>query len=389
MAGCALASFLRVALVLERFDPTLGGLEGWTADYARWLAGRGHAVTIVCTAGVTPSPGVELALAAPAASPLALAESLAARLAGLAVDLVHDTGCGHSADIFQPQTGSRLVNSDRDLAARPWRPWLRAWASAGFRRWRREMAVLERRQFQDPSRIIAVSALVRDSIARRYRLLPERMRVIHNGVDTAAFTPANIAGRRAGARAQWGLEGATVFLLVANNFGLKGLGTALHALALLQARLPGAVLAVAGAGDPARYQALAARLGVADRLRLLGRVPDILDAYAAADVALQPTHYDACSLATLEGLACGLPTITTASNGAGELITDGKEGLVLPDSHDPRALATAMLRLAAPACRAMMAAAARKLAEAHDLAANHAQVEAFAMERLAVKRRAA
>ena len=44
---------------------------------------------------------------------------------------------------------------------------------------------------------------------------------------------------------------------------------------------------------------------------------------------MQPTYYDPCSLVVLEALACGLPVITTAQNGASELLTDGVDGYVL------------------------------------------------------------
>ncbi len=51
---------------------------------------------------------------------------------------------------------------------------------------------------------------------------------------------------------------------------------------------------------------------------------------------MQPTYYDPCSLVVLEALACGLPVITTAQNGASELMTDGREGYILtaPDAQD-------------------------------------------------------
>ncbi len=50
---------------------------------------------------------------------------------------------------------------------------------------------------------------------------------------------------------------------------------------------------------------------------------------------MQPTYYDPCSLVVLEALACGLPVITTAQNGASELMTDGREGYILttPDAQ--------------------------------------------------------
>jgi UDP-glucose:(heptosyl)LPS alpha-1,3-glucosyltransferase len=378
-------SRLKIALVLERFDPAIGGLESWTDGLARWLGGRGHSVTIVATGGAASGPALRVELVEPSASPLARAASIARRLARLDVDIVHDTGTGAVADVFQPQTGSRLVNSNLDLAALPWRPWLRAWLSADLRAWRREVAALERRQFADPARVIAVSGMVRDQIAARYRIDAVRMTVIHNGVDTAHFDPALIGERRAAARARRSLRGSPVFLLVANNFKLKGVAVAIRAMALLGATLPQAQLVVAGSGDARRHLDLAARLGVAAHVEFLGRVDDMRDAYAAADVAIQPTHYDACSLATLEGLACGLPTITTRTNGAGELIGEGVEGFVLPRSTDAAALANAMARLGDAGLRARMRPAARRLALAHDLAENYARVEAFYARRLALR----
>jgi glycosyltransferase involved in cell wall biosynthesis len=153
-------------------------------------------------------------------------------------------------------------------------------------------------------------------------------------------------------------------------------------MARLRSILPDAQLAVAGSGDAAPYINLARSLGIAHQIAFLGRVATVEDAYAAADVAIQPTHYDACSLATLEGLACALPTLTTSTNGAGELITSGVEGFVLQHAGDDQSLAAAMAKLHDPALRDRMGVAARKLALAHDLNTNHCRVETFYRQRL-------
>jgi UDP-glucose:(heptosyl)LPS alpha-1,3-glucosyltransferase len=284
--------------------------------------------------------------------------------------------------VFQPQGGSRVVNWERDIAALPLRARLRARLSPRRRRVRQEFLELERRQFADPSRVIAVSRQVRDSIASLYGVDAEAITVIPNGVDTAKFDPTLLVPRRAAARAAWGLEGKLVYLLVAGNFHLKGVSTAIQALGRLRARMPNAHLLVAGRGDPAPYLALAAQLGVADRVTFAGRIAAIEDACAAADVALQPTHHDACSLATLEGMACGLPTITTAANGAGELITHGMEGLILPRAGDPAALAVAMAAMDSAGTRARLGAAGRRLAQAQDVVTRYAAIEAFYRQRL-------
>jgi UDP-glucose:(heptosyl)LPS alpha-1,3-glucosyltransferase len=182
---------------------------------------------------------------------------------------------------------------------------------------------------------------------------------------------------RTPARTKWSLGEATTFLLVANNFGLKGVGTALHALARLNVFAPGTRLAIAGGGDVARYSRIAHRLGIAGQVHFLGKLDQIEEAYAAADVALQPTRYDACSLATLEGLASGLPTITTRSNGAAELITSEKQGIVLDRSTDIEAMTRAMQRLLQSDPRRSMGLAARALGLQRDVVDNYRAVEAF------------
>ncbi|HEX8678982.1 MAG TPA: glycosyltransferase family 4 protein, partial [Chthoniobacterales bacterium] len=87
--------------------------------------------------------------------------------------------------------------------------------------------------------------------------------------------------------------------------------------------------------------------------------------YAAADVYVQPTWYDPCSLVTLEAAACGLPVITTRYNGASELMHDGLDGYVLEDPHDVATLAARMQALLDPALRNTMGAAGRAVALQH------------------------
>ena len=368
---------LKIALVLDRFEPGQGGLESWTDGLANWLVRRGHGVYVLCFGGATKNPAIGLRVLDGAGGPLARAATVARELSRLSVDIVHDTGTTDRADVFQPQTGSRLINAELDVAARS--AWLRLYSrlSPNFRRWRHEVEALERRQFADPSRLIAISCMVRDQIAARYRLDAARIAVVYNGVDADRFAAKRLATLRAPARSRWSLDGTTVFLVVGHNFHLKGVGTALRALGRLKAETPGIRLIVAGAGDIRGYGRLASRLGVASQVRFLGQLERIEEAYAAADVALHPTHYDACSLATLEGLASGLPTITTRANGAGELIVSGKQGILLDISSDVDALARAMKRMLDPDLRGPMGRAARTLGLAHGIADNYLAIETF------------
>jgi UDP-glucose:(heptosyl)LPS alpha-1,3-glucosyltransferase len=95
---------------------------------------------------------------------------------------------------------------------------------------------------------------------------------------------------------------------------------------------------------------------------------------------VHPTRWDACSLVTIEGLAAGLPVITTAMNGASELITDGRSGFVLPDPEDVPALAASMRQLLDPGRRRCIGAAARQMAVHHDSRDNFRAVEELLLE---------
>ncbi len=121
--------------------------------------------------------------------------------------------------------------------------------------------------------------------------------------------------------------GDLVGLFVGHNYWLKGLKPLLRALADRIRHDPRARpihLIVCGGGSvrPLPSHGCAARPG---RDRLPGRIhPDIRAAYWSSDFFVQPTYYDPCSLVVFEALACGLPVITTSSNGASELMTDGR-----------------------------------------------------------------
>lgn len=376
---------LRIGLVLERYDASIGGLEGWTDGLARWLVDRGHQVSIIASEGTCNVPAMSLHLVERSQSPASLAASIAACLSRLSLDIVHDMGFGYRADVIQPHSGPRSVGSEIDVAALPALRRLRARISPRLRAWRREIAALERRQFADPSRLIAISRMVREQIAARYNLDAREIAIIHNGVDAARFSPERLAPLRDGARARWSLQEMLVFLLVANNFHLKGVADAIRALARLRRVIPEARLVIAGSGDAAPYIRLARRLGVAEQLAFLGHVAKIEEAYSTADILLQPTHYDPCSLVTLEAMACALPVLTTSSNGSAELIADGNEGFILQRAGDDETLVAAMERLRDPVLRRRMGIAGRKAALAHGLENNHSRVEEFYRRRLAAK----
>ncbi|MDP2047049.1 MAG: glycosyltransferase family 4 protein, partial [Deltaproteobacteria bacterium] len=206
----------------------------------------------------------------------------------------------------------------------------------------RVMLLLERRLFTDPGlrRVIANSRQVRDEIIRLYGMAPARLRVIVNGLDRQRFHPLDFGAAAALRRRLGAPEDGAVVLFVGSGIERKGLTYHLQAFGSL--RDQGSYLWVVGKGHIAPYLRAAERLGVADRVKFWGPVTETAPFYQAATVLALPTLYDPCSNVVLEALGCGLPTVTTAANGAAEFITSGENGAVVPQPDDIAGLTEAL-----------------------------------------------
>ncbi len=111
------------------------------------------------------------------------------------------------------------------------------------------------------------------------------------------------------------------------------------------AEVPEAHLWIAGEGDlrPALEQQIA-RLGLGDRVRLLGWRNDRQDLLATCDICVFPSRYEPFGIVSIEAWAARVPLIATRSAGPGALIEDGADGFLVP-IDDKAALAAAMKRL--------------------------------------------
>jgi UDP-glucose:(heptosyl)LPS alpha-1,3-glucosyltransferase len=274
-------------------------------------------------------------------------------------------------DVLIPQGGVHRASLDYNARRFPpgWRRGLyRLSKQSNPKAW--SYRSIERRQY-DPARpatVIAVSRMVRRHLEHYNGVPRDRIRVIPNAIDAARLDVADPPATRRDFRTRHGLaDDDLVALFVGHNFWLKGLKPLLHALAHRERRAqsPRPIhLLVCGGGKLAPFRTMVRRLGLDRTVHLIGFQGDIRPCYWASDLFVQPTYYDPCSLVVFEALACGLPVITTACNGAGELITAGREGFVIPepDALDP--LADALDLLADDTTRRTMSAHAAELGRA-------------------------
>lgn len=202
------------------------------------------------------------------------------------------------------------------------------------------------------------AAIVTVSRALKERLVTlgvdaDRITTLRNGVDLDRFSPM----QRAGIRTRLELTGPT-WLTVGNLIELKGVHLAIEALV----QVPGATLLVAGDGpEGPRLRALAARLGVAGRVRFLGAVRHdrLCDYYNAADALMLASSREGMPNAALEAIACGTPVVAAPFEGVAEVVSVPEEGEIA-DARSAEALVAAWVRLRA---RGPTRAATRRFAE--------------------------
>ena len=344
---------MRIVLVLEHFDPQRGGLEFWGWQLAHALKRRGHSLTVVAfePAGSTRAD-MDVRLLPWQEGRVARAYAVDAALAEINASVVHDLGVGWSADLLQPQMGSRLANYRRELRSLSARQRVIHAIHPRKRRWLDEVRRLEERQYRRSScMVVAVSQMVARDLREFHSVEAERIRIIPNGVDTTRFRPANSER-----------SGKTVFLFAARNPRLKGLQPLLRAFAAAAAKRSDLRLVVMGREPDAETMRFVQKERLEQAVVFAGFVDDTRPWFAAADAFVLPSYYDACSLAILEACACGLPVITTRQNGASELLTDGREGRLIREAGDIEALTGALLELADPEVRTRMRCHALELA---------------------------
>ena len=171
-------------------------------------------------------------------------------------------------------------------------------------------------------------------------------------------------------RAKYGLNGGRWMLTVGRLVEHKGQDQTLRALALLRDREPDLRYAIAGSGAyGTTLRALAAELGVEDRVTFLGQVSDedlpglynVAELYVGAS-RMAVDHVEGFGISLVEAAATSLPVVAGREGGMPEAVEDGVTGL-LTDPYDPAALAASIEQvLRSPELAARLGAAGRRVA---------------------------
>ena len=219
----------------------------------------------------------------------------------------------------------------------PLRPWKAEQLGGGYAL----SSWAEKTAYEGASGIIAVSNGMREDILRSYPAIdPERVKVVHNGIDLEAWKHPQGEETDAAAAAtlkRLGIDpDRPTVVFVGRITRQKGLPHLLRACEQLPADVQ--VILCAGAPDTpeikAEVEGLVARLrekrtGVVWIEEMLPR-PELIAVLAASDVFVCPSVYEPLGIVNLEAMAVGLPVVGSATGGIPDVIVDGETGLLVP-----------------------------------------------------------
>ena len=355
---------LRIAFLTYRGHPYTGGQGVYTRHMARELVELGHHVEVISGppyphlddgVALTELPSLDLyrmpdpfriprlsefkdrfdvleyavTAAATFAEPLTFSLRAHRNLMGRLnqFDLVHDNQCLgtgiwkiHDAGLPVLETIHHPITVDRRLetkhAPTPWKRFTknRFYAFTG----------MQTKVARKLPRILTVSSNSYDDIIADYRVDPERLHIVHVGVDPQQFRPIDnvnvVPGR--------------LMTTASADVAMKGLAFLLEALAKLRAKDDSIHLVVIGKPKyDSKATQLIKELNLAESIEFVSGVTDqrIVELYNEAEVAIVPSLYEGFSLPAIEAMSCGVPLVATTGGALPEVVgADGVTALQVP-----------------------------------------------------------
>jgi UDP-glucose:(heptosyl)LPS alpha-1,3-glucosyltransferase len=371
---------MKIAIIIEHFDPARGGAERFAVWLAEELVERGHEVHVVCHDAKRrihplraahqgsshdaarsehshgqPEPVMPEGVHVHRLRGLKLSTGMGFRLFGRRArlwckrhrpDVAHSITVAWAGDLYHPQAGVYQGIQAQAIAARDSKRemTLKRWAMRLSSK-QRALLVLERRAVQPrsqggPWKIFSLSQMMSEEFARYYGVGDGRLIRLDNPRMDGLPELAGLDVARARFRAHYGLgEADSVAAFVGHDFRRKGLRWAIEAIA--QSRKNWKLLVV-GLGKCREYVEHAQRLGVSDRVKFVGPTRDMNQVYAASDALLLPTFYDSFGFVGIEALSYGLPVISTRFLGCAPVISQNHLGTIVESPKDAAAMAEAL-----------------------------------------------
>ena len=253
-------------------------------------------------------------------------------------DLIYNNGCGYSfvQDIITSASlhiawaeGTKNERKNK-LLLNPLHYWtfFIEWCNYGLRHYKK---------------VIAISKFIKNKLIKYFNINETDIDIIYHGVNLNEFNPQNKLLFRDSVRSELHLsDDDFVVLFVGKEYRRKGLHLIISALNLINNKK--IKLVVVGKDNSSEFSNLGNTVNTS-QIIIVGHSADVKKYYAAADIFVFPSSFDAFGLVVLEAMASGLPVITTNTTGASELITNEQDGLILNNRLDVVELKQKILKL--------------------------------------------
>ncbi len=220
------------------------------------------------------------------------------------------------------------ITSDLEIALSSAGSWKLRWL---IRRWHSFLR-MQKQVVPRLKHIVTVSKTSRADIASAFSIDPQKIDIVHNGIDTSVFKPLPDITRKP----------YRIMVTASADAPLKGLDYLLKAMALLIPEQPALELLVLGKlKEDGETRKLIEKLKIGKHLKFVSGIEteELVRLYAQATLVVVPSIYEGFGLPAGEAMACGVPVISTDGGALPEVV--GNCGLIVP-TRDETAIARAI-----------------------------------------------
>jgi len=174
---------------------------------------------------------------------------------------------------------------------------------------------LEKKTFKNAKKIIANSKMVKEQIIKYYKINPNKIEVVYNGINIKEFDKEKAKKRL---QREFKIDDEKIILFVGSGFERKGVKEFFEILSIIN--YPFKAFVVGKEKKIKRFKELAKKLKIQTKVYFTGPRKDVDIFYAASDIFIFPTHYEPFSNVILEAMSFENVVFTTMQNGASEIL---------------------------------------------------------------------
>jgi glycosyltransferase involved in cell wall biosynthesis len=330
-----------LAILQTCFSHSWGGLEMQALELSHGLHDRGHLVTLAAPSGSRLADEARrgtlplLPLDVTGYVHPSAVWSLRRLIRLSKIDIVH---CQHSRDLATVVPALQLSGRKPPLVL-----------SKRMGSYIVKKDIVHRYTHSRISVVLAISDIIHRNVIDTTPVSPERVRTLHDAVNTSLFSPERVD--RWKVRREAGIPDDAIVVGFVGRFSPgKGLEELLQAAHILLLKHPLLRFLVVGEGShgeeeyAASIHALALTLGVQSGVTFLGFRCDVPSVMASFDILAFPSHAESFGVVLIEGMAMAKPVVSTNCDGVLDIVVDGVTGIMVPPK-DAEAIASGLEKL--------------------------------------------